>query len=153
MLQFRYYILEDALNVSNFKHIFHKNVDHLLSWLFDLCLSKMGISFWQNLSFAEPFSHLISTKVKSVSELIKHALMFSCLQGIKNEEYWNFRLVFVNNELSVEYIYKLMRFLLSLRIVLIFVAFIVQTESRVHFKEPVFSINNEHLWWVNSLKK
>jgi hypothetical protein len=79
--------------------------------------------------------------------------MFSCLQGIKNEEYRNFRLVFVNNELSVKYIYKLMRFLLSLRVVLIFVAFIVQTESREYLKEPVFSINNEHLWWVDTLKK
>lgn len=153
MLQFRYHILEDAFNISDFKHIFHKNVDHFLSWLFDLCLSKMWISFWQNLSFAEPFSNLVSTKVKSVSELIKHALMFSCLQGIKNEEYRNFRLVSVNNELSVENINKFMRFLLSLRVVLIFVAFIVQTESRIYLKEPVFSIYNEHLWWVDSLKK
>lgn len=59
--------------------------------------------------------------------------------------------MFVNNKLSIENIYKLMRFLLSLRVILIFVAFIVQTETRVYLKESVLSINNEHLRRVDSL--
>ena len=58
----------------------------------------------------------------------------------------------VNYKLSVKNIDDLVLLFLSLR-VLLFVALVIQHEPRVHLENPILSIHDVHLGWVDSLNK
>ena len=148
MLQIRYHILEDALNICYLKHIFHEDIDYRLSWLLLLSLSNVGIYFSESLSLTVPFSNFIGSKVKPISEFHKHALKLSCEQGIEDKEYRYLGLVPINNELSIKNIDHFMWFLLSLRVILIFVALVIQTKPRIYLENSVLSIYYKHFWRV-----
>ncbi len=58
----------------------------------------------------------------------------------------------VNYKLSVKNIDDLVLLFLNLR-VLFLVALVIQHELRVHLKNPILSIHDVHLSWVDSLNK